>query len=74
MGLNPETVVATTTLTVGKEGGPIKASAKLVAVASSDSQKIGPSKQEEAKNHYNGGICHIPLQPSAPRRGIGKLM
>lgn len=69
VGMNAGTVVATTTVTVGKEGGPIKASAKLEAVASSESRKISHSKQEEVKNHYNSGISYVPLQPSAPKRG-----
>jgi hypothetical protein len=47
MGMNAETVVATTMLTVGKEGGPIKASAKLEAVPSSEPRNIGCSKQRE---------------------------
>jgi hypothetical protein len=72
--MNAGTVVATTTVTVGKEGGPIKASAKLEAVASSESRKISHSKQEEVKNHYNSGISYVPLQPSAPKRGTGKLI
>jgi hypothetical protein len=72
--MSAEMVVATTTVTVGKEGGPIKASAKLEAVASSESRKIGHNKQEEVKNHYNNGISYVPLQPSAPKRVTGKLM
>lgn len=74
MGLNAETVVATTTVTVGREGGPIKASAKLEAVASSESRKIGYNKQEEVKNHYNSGTPYGPPQPSAPIRVTGKLI
>jgi hypothetical protein len=72
--MNAETVVATTTVTVGKEGGHIKASAKLEAVASSESRKIGRSKQEEVKNYYNSGVSNVPLQPSAPKTGTGKLI
>jgi hypothetical protein len=72
--MNAEMVVATTTVTVGKEGGPIKASAKLEAVASSESRKIGHIKQEEVKNYYNSGTSYVPPQPSAPIRVTGKLI
>jgi len=72
--MNAEMVVATTTLTVGKEGGPIKASAKLEAVASSESRKTGHNKQEEARNHYNSGTSYITPQPSAPMKVTGKLI
>lgn len=72
--MNAERVVATTTLTVGKEGGPIKASAKLEAVASSESRKIGHNKQEEFKNYYNSGTSYVTPQPSAPIRVTGKLI
>ncbi|XP_023715210.1 rac GTPase-activating protein 1 isoform X2 [Cryptotermes secundus] len=68
MGMNAETVVATTTLTVGKEGGPIKASAKLEAVPSSEPRNIGSSKQEEVKNWRNVGVPYVSLVPSAPRQ------
>jgi len=72
--MNAETIVATTTLTVGKEGGPIKASAKLEAVANSESRKTGHNKKEEVRNHYNSGTPYVPPQPSAPIRIAGKLI
>jgi hypothetical protein len=72
--MNAETVVATTTLTVGKEGGPIKASAKLEAVPSSEPRSIGCSKQEEVKNYRNVGLPYVSLVPSAPRQCTGKMM
>jgi hypothetical protein len=72
--MNADVVVATTTVTVGKEGGPIKASARLEAVANSESRKIGQNKQEEVKNHYNSGTSYVPLQPSAPIRVTGELI
>jgi hypothetical protein len=72
--MNAEVVVATTTVTVGKEGGPIKASAKLEAVANSESRKIGQNKREEVKNLYNIGSSYVPPQPSAPIRVTGKLI
>jgi hypothetical protein len=67
--MNAERVVATTTLSVGKEGGPIKASSKLETVPSSEPQKSGCSKQEEFQNYRNSGTPYGPLQPSAPQRG-----
>lgn len=72
--MNAEMVVATTTVTVGKEGGPIKASAKLEAVASSESRKIGRIKQEEVRNHYNSGTSYVTPRPSAPMIVTGKLI
>jgi hypothetical protein len=68
VGMHVKAVVAKMSVTVGKEGGPMKASAMLEEVASSESQKIGHKKQE-VKNNYNGGISHVPLQPSAHKRG-----
>ncbi|XP_069683890.1 rac GTPase-activating protein 1 [Periplaneta americana] len=50
---NAQTVVATTTLTVGKEGVPIKASAKLEAIPNDNL-------------HHNGGVPYTPLRPTAP--------
>lgn len=72
--MNAETAVATTTVTAGKEGGPVKASTKLEAVASSESRKIGHYKQEEVKNHYSSGTSYVPPQPNAPIRVTGKLI
>lgn len=60
--MNTKTVVATTTLTVGKEGGPIKASAKLEAVPTGKPWKVGV---------HNSGTPCTPLQPSAPQRSTG---
>jgi hypothetical protein len=74
MGMNAETVVATTTLTVGKEGGPIKASAKLETVPSNKPGNIGCSKQEEVQNYRNVGLPYVPLVPSAPIKCTGKLI
>lgn len=67
VGMNAEMVVATTTLTVGKEGGPIKASAKLEAVPSSEPRNIGCSKQEGVQNCRSVGLPYVSLVPSAPR-------
>jgi hypothetical protein len=74
VGLNAETVVATTTLTVEKEGGPIKASAKLEAIPKSEPRNIGCSKQEEVQNCRSVGLPYVPLVPSAPRMCTGKMM
>jgi hypothetical protein len=72
--MNAETVVATTTLTVGKEGGPIKALAKLEAVPSSEPRNIGCTKQEEIKNCRSVGLPYVSLAPSAPRQCTGKMI
>lgn len=58
--MNTEMVVATTTLTVGKEDGHIRASAKLESVPSSEPQKTG------VQNCRNSSVPHALLQPSAP--------
>jgi hypothetical protein len=71
--MNSEMVVATATLTVGNEGGPIKASAKLQAVPASKPHNISCSKEEEAKNCHNVGLPYTPLVPSAPRQGTGNV-
>jgi hypothetical protein len=74
MRMNAETVVATTTLTVGKEGGPIKALAKLEAVPSSEPRNIAHIKQEEVKNSRNVGLPCVSVVPSAPRHCTGMMM
>jgi hypothetical protein len=74
MGINAEMVVATTTLTVGKEGGPIKASAKLEAVPASEPHNVNCRKEEEAKNCRNVGLPYVPVVPSAPTKGGGKML
>lgn len=72
--MNAEIVVATTTLTVGKEGGPIKASAKLEAVPASKPHNVSCRKDEEAKNCRNVGLPYVPLVPSAPIQVGGKML
>jgi hypothetical protein len=71
--MNAEMVVATTTLTVGKEGGPIKASAKLEAVPTSEPHNISCRKEAEAKKCHNAGLPYIPMVASAPTKCGGKM-